>query len=67
MTFIVGTDGVIYQRDLGEKTTETAATMTEYSPDEGWTPEVNAYFRVPLRPSVKFSPRTGPLFCLIRS
>ena len=38
MTFVVGADGVIYQRDLGEKTTETAAAMTEYSPGQGWTP-----------------------------
>jgi hypothetical protein len=38
MTFIVGTDGIIYQKDLGEKTTDTAAAMTEYSPGQGWTP-----------------------------
>jgi hypothetical protein len=35
MTFVVGVDGVIYQKDLGEKTTDAAAAMTEYDPD-GW-------------------------------
>lgn len=37
MTFIVGKDGVIYQRDLGEKTSEAAAATTAYNPGEGWT------------------------------
>jgi hypothetical protein len=44
MTFLVGTDGVVYQKDLGEKTAETAAAITDYNPD-GWTvvlaPEAN--------------------------
>jgi len=35
MTFVVGADDVIYQRDLGEKTTDVGAAMTEYDPD-GW-------------------------------
>ena len=38
MTFIVGPDGVVYQKDLGEKTTEVAAAMTEYDPGDGWKP-----------------------------
>ena len=37
MTFIVGKDGVIYQQDLGEKTTEAAASTTEYNPGQGWS------------------------------
>jgi hypothetical protein len=36
MTFIVGKDGVVYQKDLGEKTTELAAGLTEYDPGDGW-------------------------------
>jgi hypothetical protein len=36
MTFIVGTDGVILQKDLGEKTSDIAAAMTEYNPGDGW-------------------------------
>jgi hypothetical protein len=40
MTFVIGKDGVIYQRDLGEKTTDQGAAMTEYNPGEGWTPAV---------------------------
>lgn len=45
MSFLVGQDGVIYQKDLGEKTTEEAAAISEYNP-EGWdvvlAPESNA-------------------------
>ena len=40
MTFVIGKDGVIYQRDLGEKTTDQGAAMTEYNPGEGWIPAV---------------------------
>jgi hypothetical protein len=36
MTFIVDYSGVIYQKDLGDKTTEVATVMKEYSPDETW-------------------------------
>lgn len=38
MTFIVGADGVVYQKDLGEKTTELAQALTEYNPADGWKP-----------------------------
>jgi hypothetical protein len=38
MTFIVGTDGVVYQKDLGEKTMELAEALTEYNPADGWKP-----------------------------
>ena len=38
MTFIVGKDGVVYQKDLGEQTTSQSTSMTEYNPGEGWTP-----------------------------
>jgi len=37
MTFIVAKDGVVYQKDLGD-TTSDAAAMTEYNPGDGWTP-----------------------------
>ena len=40
MTFIVGKDGIVYQKDLGEKTTDVAAAMTEYNPDDGWNPAI---------------------------
>jgi hypothetical protein len=36
MTFIVGTDGVVYQKDLGKKTEAIAKAMKEYSPDSTW-------------------------------
>jgi len=36
MTFVVGKDGTVYQKDLGEKTTDIAAVTTEYNPGEGW-------------------------------
>lgn len=37
MTFIMGSDGVVYQRDLGEDTAEKAAAMKTFDPGEGWT------------------------------
>jgi len=40
MTFIVGRDGTVYQKDLGEKTTEIAEAMTEYDPGDGWNPAI---------------------------
>jgi hypothetical protein len=40
MTFLIGKDGVIYQKDLGEKTTDQGGAMTEYNPGEGWSPAV---------------------------
>jgi hypothetical protein len=36
MTFLVGKDGVVYQKDLGEKTADVAAALTEYNPGSGW-------------------------------
>lgn len=36
MTFIVGEDGIIYQKDLGKKTGEISRAMTEYEPDSSW-------------------------------
>ncbi len=38
MTFIVGPDGVVYQKDLGEKTADLAAAITAYDPGDGWKP-----------------------------
>jgi Protein of unknown function (DUF2950) len=35
MSFLVGTDGTVYEKDLGPMTTDTAVAMTEYSPS-GW-------------------------------
>jgi hypothetical protein len=37
MTFVIGKDATVYQRDLGEKTGDAAAAMTEYNPGEGWS------------------------------
>jgi len=36
MTFIINQNGVVYQKDLGEKTSELAAAITEYNPDGTW-------------------------------
>jgi hypothetical protein len=36
MTFIVGTDGVVYQRDLGRQTQQIAGAMKAYDPDSSW-------------------------------
>ena len=36
MTFIVNQDGVVYQKDLGPKTTQLANAMKLYNPDQTW-------------------------------
>jgi hypothetical protein len=36
MTFIVGEDGVVYEKDLGAKTEIVAKAMKEYNPGVGW-------------------------------
>jgi hypothetical protein len=36
MTFIVGEDGVVYQKDLGKKTDVAAKAMNEYNPNSSW-------------------------------
>ncbi|MGH8297842.1 MAG: DUF2950 domain-containing protein [Steroidobacteraceae bacterium] len=36
MTFIVGGDGVVYQKDLGRRTDVIARAMKEYNPGPGW-------------------------------
>jgi hypothetical protein len=38
MTFIVGQDGVVYEKDLGPETAQLAAAITEYNPDKTWRP-----------------------------
>jgi hypothetical protein len=36
MTFIVGEDGVVHEKDLGKKTEVAAKAMKEYDPGSGW-------------------------------
>jgi hypothetical protein len=36
MTFVVGEDGVVYQKDLGKKTDALAKAMKEYDPSSSW-------------------------------
>jgi hypothetical protein len=38
MTFIIGADGTVYQKDLGEQTADVATSMAEYNPGDGWKP-----------------------------
>jgi hypothetical protein len=38
MTFVVNQLGIVFQKDLGDKTAEIAATMTQYDPDDSWHP-----------------------------
>ena len=38
MTFIVNQDGVVWQRDLGTDTALAAAAITQFNPDDSWTP-----------------------------
>ncbi|WP_245257034.1 DUF2950 domain-containing protein [Nitrobacter sp. Nb-311A] len=36
MTFLVNHDGVVYQKDLGEKTDEIASDINKFNPDQTW-------------------------------
>jgi hypothetical protein len=36
-TFIVGKDGTVFEKDLGEKTVDIASKLTSYNPDESWS------------------------------
>jgi len=36
MTFLVGQDGIVYEKDLGPETNQLAAAITEYNPDKTW-------------------------------
>jgi hypothetical protein len=37
MTFIISQDGILFQKDLGKTTTETATAMSEFDPDATWS------------------------------
>ncbi len=37
MTFIVGANGKVLQKDLGDRTPDIAGQMTEYNPDSTWS------------------------------
>jgi hypothetical protein len=38
MTFVMNQDGILYQKDLGNTTAETATAMSEFNPDGNWSP-----------------------------
>jgi Protein of unknown function (DUF2950) len=38
MTFMLSSEGVVYQKDLGPMTADMAASINSYNPDQGWTP-----------------------------
>lgn len=37
MTFLVGSDGVVYEKDLGRRTASAAMSLKSYDPDKSWT------------------------------
>jgi len=37
MTFMISQDGLLFQKNLGKTTAETAAAMTEFDPDASWS------------------------------
>lgn len=37
-TFIINQNGVVFEKDLGKTTTETATATTEFNPDKSWSP-----------------------------
>ena len=36
MTFVTNQDGVVYQKDLGQRTAAVASAMTRFDPDLTW-------------------------------
>ena len=38
MTFLVNHDGLVWQRNLGQQTSELAAAIKQFNPDSTWTP-----------------------------
>jgi hypothetical protein len=36
MTFIVNQDGIVYEKDLGPRTAETAKGLAQYNRDASW-------------------------------
>lgn len=38
MSFVVGTQGIVYQKDLGEDSEAAAAKLTAFDPDASWDP-----------------------------
>jgi hypothetical protein len=55
MTFIVGSDGVVYQKDLGKLTEVRALATKRYDPDSSWHPAEDA----PPKEAAGQSPATG--------
>jgi len=41
MTFMIGQDGAVYERDFGPDTAKPAAAIEAYNPDENWSPVTN--------------------------
>ena len=40
-SFMVSHDGVVYEKDLGPKTAESAKDIERFNPDRSWQPLVN--------------------------
>ena len=38
MSFTVNQQGIVFEKDLGEKTTEIAGSITSFDPDDTWSP-----------------------------
>ena len=38
MTFVVGDNGIIFQKDLGADTDTAAPAIKEFDPDDSWDP-----------------------------
>ena len=70
MSFMVSKDGVVYQRDLGQWTTDSVAAIKAFNPTPGWAevlapdptnaPSGPAASRKDALQNAKVSPSTGP-------
>ncbi len=41
MTFVVGSDGAVHEKDLGKKTETEAKALKSFNPDSSWHPAEN--------------------------
>jgi hypothetical protein len=38
MSFLINQDGTVFEKDLGEKASDVAKTITSFNPEHAWKP-----------------------------
>jgi hypothetical protein len=52
-TFVVNQDGVVWEKDLGSRTTAIASAIRRYNPDETWKPSPHGAAEAPRAPATQ--------------